>query len=136
MEMKTCEKCRKFFNAVRDEKMCPACTEELEKTFQGVKDYIREHPGAPISAVCEECDVTEKQIKKWIKEERLILTEGSPVELTCEKCGAPIHTGRYCEKCKGELAKGLSGAIEPVAAPEAPKPKKPEGGAKMRFIKN
>ena len=64
MELMNCRNCKKLFNYVTGEKICPKCREELEEKFQEVKDYIRNNPGANVDQVAEECEVTVKQIKK------------------------------------------------------------------------
>ena len=61
------------------------------------------------------------------------LTEGSAIYLQCEKCGAPIRSGRFCEKCKYEMSMDLQSVL----------PKKPVGtqntrisrdGERMRYL--
>lgn len=133
MELATCKVCRKFFNHTGGEKICPVCKEKLEKKFQEVKDFIRENAGVSVEEVCEKCEVDKKQIQQWIREERLEFTSDSGAGIVCESCGTPITTGRYCDKCKAELASGLIGAIE-KPAPEAPKKPEKKSGAKMRFL--
>ena len=75
------------------------------------------------------------QIQQWIREERLEFTEDSPIKLPCEKCGTMIRAGKYCEKCKGAMAKNLSSVIEKpkVVVTSAPK-KQTEHSSKMRFL--
>lgn len=135
MDVKNCRKCGKLFNYLGGQPICPACKEELEKKFDQVKTYIRENPSASIPQICEECEVDTNQLQQWIREERLVLSSDSPVGIPCEKCGAMIHSGRYCEKCKAELANGLNASI---ARPEAPKPepkKDARSNPAMRFLK-
>ena len=67
--------------------MCQACRESLEGKFQEVKEYIRSHPGVGIPEVSKACDVEPSQIRQWLREERLEVTEDSPIFLTCEVCG-------------------------------------------------
>ena len=82
--------------------------------------------------VSEDNDVSVKQIKQWIREERLSLSEASLDGVTCEHCGRPIRTGRFCEKCKAAMANSFANSIE------KPKPlepqKKERDGNKMRFL--
>ena len=39
----------------------------------------------------------------------MCFTDDSAVTIECEKCGAPIKTGHYCEKCKKEVVNTLEG---------------------------
>lgn len=134
MNVRNCRKCGKLYNYIPGPPICPACREALEEKFQEVKKYIWEHTSASIPEVAEECDVSPQQIQQWLREERLQLAEGSPITLSCENCGATIMTGRYCEKCKNEMAHQLNNSIK---KPEAPKPEKKKDtreNPKMRFL--
>ena len=113
--------CGHIFNYVAGPILCPHCREKMEAKFQEVKEYIRANPGVGI------------QIQQWLREERLELTEGSAIYLQCEKCGAPIRSGRFCEKCKYEMSMDLQSVL----------PKKPVGtqntrisrdGERMRYL--
>ena len=116
--------------------MCPSCREALEADFQRVKEYIRAHAGATITEVAEGWGVGPAQIHQWLREERLEIAEGSAIVLQCESCGAPIKTGKYCEKCKRELAYGLSGAIKttPASAQEKNSPLNNRESGRMRYL--
>ncbi|MCD8038325.1 MAG: flagellar protein [Lachnospiraceae bacterium] len=134
MNVRNCRKCGKLFNHIAGAPICPSCKEALEKTFQDVKKYIREHRTADIQEVSEACSVEASQIQQWIREDRLEFTEDSPVKLPCENCGEMIRSGKYCEKCKREMAKNLSNAVKkPQLQAEEPKKTQPSGN-KMRFL--
>lgn len=114
--------------------VCPKCKEAKELKFQEVKQYIVDHSGADIKEVAEECDVDMPQIHQWIREERLQFSDDSPIRIACEGCGAMIRSGRFCDKCKNEMANGFKTAIGKDKKP-APEPqKKTSEGNKMRFL--
>ena len=77
MELMNCRNCKRLFNYVTGEKLCPQCKELLEKKFEEVKEYIRDNPGANINTVADECETTVKQIKKWVREARLTFADDS-----------------------------------------------------------
>ena len=134
MNVRNCRKCGRLFNYVSGPPICLQCREALEAKFQEVKKYIQEHAHASIPEVSEACDVSTNQIQQWLRDERLELCEGSGIALQCEECGAAIVTGRYCEKCKANMANRLSDSIR---KPEAPKPqpkKDSRDNPKMRFL--
>jgi methionyl-tRNA synthetase len=54
--------------------------------------------------------VERKQIEQWVREERLVFSDESPIKLYCEKCGKYITTGRFCEQCKKDNASSFSAA--------------------------
>lgn len=134
MEVRNCKQCRRLFNYISGPSICPQCREELEKKFQEVKKYLFDNRGATIPNVVENCDVEESQIRQWVREERLEFSGGINVGITCENCGAPISTGRFCEKCKASMINDLQSAGK-RPEPEAPAPAKPQTREnKMRFL--
>ena len=111
MEVRNCKQCGRLFNYLNGRPICPACKQELEDKFSQVKAYIREHGGATINEVAEENDVDIRQIKQWVREERLVFASDSPLSIECESCGAPIKTGRFCPECMTKMADSLGKAI-------------------------
>ena len=112
MNVRNCRVCGKIFNYVMGPAVCPRCKEDSEAKFQEVKQYIQDHRNADIREVSED----------------------SPVQIACEKCGEMIRSGRFCAKCKTDMANGLNNAFRPKKAqPAHPEPKK-EDRSKMRFL--
>lgn len=135
MNVRNCRKCGRIFNYVVGSPVCPACREALEADFQRVKEYIRQNRGATINQVSEECEVEISQIHQWLREERLELMEGSSITLQCETCGTAIMSGRYCDKCRRDLAMGLNNAVRPAQTQEpADAGKSVRDRDKMRFL--
>lgn len=132
MEVRNCKSCGRLFNYMSGPGICANCQRKLEEKFQEVKAYLDENPNSSVNQVSEAMDVSVKQIKQWIKEERLSLSQPSPDGIVCEHCGTPICSGRFCDKCKAKMQNTLSSAIE---KPKAPEPKKRErDGNRMRFL--
>lgn len=107
MNVKNCRACGRIFNYVAGPFLCQNCREGLEAKFQEVKEYIRSNPGVGINEVSVACDVPPSQIQQWLREERLEVTENSPIFLSCEACGANIRSGKYCDKCKSYMISGF-----------------------------
>lgn len=134
MNVRNCRRCGKMFNYVTGPAVCPACKEAAEKKFEEVRNYIRENKTAKINEIAQNCGVETRQIEQWIREERLIFASDSPIKVYCETCGAPIFTGRYCDKCKKSQANSFSSAGRPAdggGAPAGGGDKKPGSGNKM-----
>lgn len=128
-----CKKCGKMFNYILGDKICPVCKEKAEEKFQQVKKFVSDNKRASIQEICEECEVDQRQITQWIREERLFFTEDSMVKINCERCGAVISTGRFCANCKRETMNNLSNAAR---RPEAEKPNiAPQKGSARMHIK-
>ena len=137
MNVRNCARCGRMFNFVANEQICPNCKKKEEDSFQRVKEYIQENPHCGLKEVSDECEVSTKLIKQWIKEERLEFSGGGGIALNCEGCGAPITTGRFCDKCKASMMSGLKDTAKSMAPkPAAPAAsQKPEGKGGMRFIR-
>lgn len=112
MNVKNCRRCGKIFNYAVGPYICPACKEALEKKFQEVKEFIRENGKATVQEVCEACNVEPTQLRQWIREERLQFSDDSPIKVACEGCGAMIGSGRFCDKCRANLANGFGSTIQ------------------------
>ena len=105
----------------------------LEEKFQEVKAFLEENPNSSVETVADELDVSVKQIRQWIREERLSLSVAGADGIVCETCGKPIRTGRFCEKCKNNMANALA---ESIHKPEPPQPQETERDKnRMRFLK-
>lgn len=135
MNVRNCRKCRRLFNYVLGPVLCPVCREEEEGKFQAVKKYVRENINTGIQEVSEACDVSVAQIKQWLREERLVLSDESPMGISCERCGIMIKSGKYCEGCKAELANNFNNAMGKKGTYMPPK-QESRTGAKMRFLDN
>lgn len=110
MEVTNCRECGRLFNYISGPRRCPECQKKLEQKFQNVKEFLRQNPDSSISKTATENDVSVKQIKQWIREERLVISNGVAEGIICENCGKPINTGRYCEACKKNMMETLSSA--------------------------
>jgi flagellar operon protein (TIGR03826 family) len=134
MDVRNCRRCRKLFNYIGGQPICPTCQAELEDEFQKVKVYLRENPKASMVMISEENGVSVQQIKQWVREERLAFTEDSPVAIECEKCGTMIRTGRYCKHCKDTIASGMNDAIRKpkTIVPQEKKPIREK--ERMRYL--
>lgn len=128
-----CKRCGKLFNYFSGDKLCPVCKEEMEVKFQEVKQYILDHKNASMTEVAENCDVQSTWIQKWLREERLELTEGSAIALGCESCGASIRSGRLCNTCADRFRSAAGNYIRSNRPPEE-NPFLTSHSAKMRFV--
>ena len=134
MNVRNCRSCGRIFNYVVGPVICPGCREKTEAKFQEVKEYIRNNKGVGIMEVSEACDVEASQIRQWLREERLEVTEDSAIFLNCESCGAPIRCGKFCEKCKTDMTRGFHDAMKTGKPQPVPDKGNEDGGPKMRFF--
>ena len=133
MNVKNCKRCKRLFNYVTGPMLCAACREEEEAKFQEVKKYVSENINTDIQTVSEVCDVSVKQIQQWVREERLVFSDDSPMGIACERCGVMIKSGKYCAKCKADLTNVLNNAIGKKGS-FTPPPQPQRDGARMRYL--
>ena len=113
MNIKNCRKCGKIYNYIAGQNICPACREAVEARFHDVKNYIYENKGSGIAEISEACEIEKAQIQQWIREERLVFSDDSPIGIECEVCGTMIRTGRFCQKCKNDMTNNLNSGMKP-----------------------
>ena len=97
-KIKNCPICGKLFSDL-GHGCCPDCYEKVLEKEREVVNYVRDHKGAKIAEVCEATGAPSGMIKKLIREGRF---EQIGVKMTypCEKCGAPIISGKICKTCE------------------------------------
>ena len=134
MDIRNCKGCNKVFQHISGPTLCPACKKALEDKFVKVKEYVYENRGASVLQVSEEMGVSVKQIKQWSREERLVLSDATEAEITCERCGVAICSGRFCEKCKNKMANSFSATIAKPAASVGDDKKGDKAAKKMHFL--
>ena len=122
-----------MFNYIFGPPICPQCKDEQEAKFQDVKKYVQDNKNASMVDVCDQCNVEPEQLRQWIREERLQFADDSPIKISCERCGAMIGFGRFCNKCKISLSQEINSAIKP-AINETSETSSHPSSSKMRFL--
>ena len=117
MNVKNCRKCRRIFNYVMGPILCPNCREAEEAKFQEVKKYVQENRRCGMQEVSEACDVSLNQIQQWLREERLVLADDSPIGIGCEKCGKIIRGGRFCPECVNQMTHSFQSTMSGMRRP-------------------
>lgn len=110
-EVRNCRKCGKIFTYAGGAPICQACKQAEEEDFKTIKDYLYKNPGASITQVSTDLDISVEKIKRFLKDGRLEITgdDGNMV-LECENCGKSIKSGRLCDDCERNLAAGFKSA--------------------------
>jgi len=134
MEVRNCKLCGKLFNYIGGMPVCAACKEELEEKYIQVKQFVRDNRRATMYEISEANDVSIQQINQWIREERLVFTDDSPIGIDCESCGKSIKTGRFCDMCKNTMTKDLGNAFKNTPAKENDAIKAAKERARMRYL--
>jgi len=130
-----CKRCRRIFSYLGyGPKFCPDCVKKDEEDFQKVKEYLRDNPGMTLTRTSEDCDVKIEVIREWLREERLEYSSAEDIGLTCESCGKPITSGRFCNECKTTRAKAANELSYSFAPQKTSVKKQEKTGDKMRFL--
>lgn len=98
MQVQNCKRCGKVFSSL-SKTVCPNCEKEEEAAFMKVKEFIRENSHCSLQEISDATEVSSKRILKFIRDGRLVISEGLQGEVVCDQCGRPIRTGRYCDSC-------------------------------------
>lgn len=136
MEVRNCKFCGKLFNYIGGPPVCAGCKEELEKKYTQVKEFVRENKSATMYEIAEGNDVSMQQINQWVREERLVFTDDSPIGIDCESCGRSIKTGRFCDMCKNTLTNDIGNAFRSMPSKENDAIKAAKERARMRYLDN
>ena len=113
-KIKNCPMCGKLFNDT-GHKVCMDCYDKLQEKEHEVVEYVRDHRGAKIPEICEATGAPAGMIKKMIREGRFEQI-GVKMSYPCEKCGAPIVTGKICQSCEEAARSALQKQAAAVTA--------------------
>ncbi|MBQ2803071.1 MAG: MerR family transcriptional regulator [Lachnospiraceae bacterium] len=69
--------------------------------------YIEEHRGATAVEIEAATGVTQRTIRRMLKESRIEIAEGSKTFLHCEVCSKNIRSGRFCPECEMKAHRNL-----------------------------
>lgn len=105
---RVCEKCGgvMVFKGL-GEYECEVCGELAYDDYGKVRAYIEEHKGATAAEIEGAIGVSQRTIRRLLKEGRLEVAEGSRMFLECELCGVKIRSGRYCPECEVKMHRNL-----------------------------
>lgn len=79
---------------------CPDCGKENYDDFTTIRNFLEKYGPATAFVIEQRTGVPKKTVDYYFREEYLEIPVGSSIRVPCEKCGAPIRTGRLCDNCK------------------------------------
>ncbi|MCL5047136.1 MAG: MerR family transcriptional regulator [Actinobacteria bacterium] len=122
MEIRNCPVCGSLF-VFGGRNFCPACMEKEEKDFQALRKFLDENPSATMEEISEATGVEVRKILQFLKEGRLVYKAPGPPVIACESCGAPISTGRLCDRCTAEITEAFVAIDRPEGQTVDPRAK-------------
>lgn len=105
---RVCEKCGgvMVFKGV-GEYRCEKCGAVAYDDYGKVRGYIEGHKGATAAQIEAETGVSQRTIRRLLKDGRIEIAEGSKVYLRCELCNKQIRSGQYCPECEIKVHRNL-----------------------------
>jgi hypothetical protein len=76
------------------------CGKDNYDDFQTIRNYLNRVGNASAAAIERDTGVPKRIIQYFFQDEFLEIPTSSAIRVPCQKCGAPIRTGRFCEDCK------------------------------------
>ena len=110
MPLSNCTRCGSVFSRDKNP-ICSECIKKEEAEFEKTVEWLRENPNLTIRALSEEAGVDERHILRWIRQKRMRMAEASEL-VKCKKCGEPISSGTFCDRCKLGLVQDVNEGIK------------------------
>lgn len=104
-KLKNCEQCGGIFASIGNKDICQKCYQQEEKDFQTVYRFLtnRKNREAKMAEIVETTGVEEDLIIKFMKQNRLRVSQFPNLSYECEQCGNPITEGRLCQDCSSNI---------------------------------
>ena len=111
-----CNICKKKVQFIGGGKYkCNSCGNIVLDDFGKVKEFLEENGPSPSIIISTATGVSTQVIEQFLKEGRIEIPKGSSYFIKCEKCGASIRYGRYCNVCIKQLAGAIKGVFDESA---------------------
>ena len=134
-DVRNCKRCGRVYNYIGGVPLCPSCKDQDENDFKRIKSYLYDNPGAPMSLVASELDVSVEKIRRFLKEGRLeIVGDDANFILQCEGCGISIKTGRFCNSCERNVVNDLSSTAQKLGQSAARYNEEIKRNSSMRYL--
>lgn len=113
-KIKNCPMCGRLFSDTGTH-VCQSCYRKVQEKEMEVVNYVRDNPGATVSDIMEATEAPDSMIKRMIREGRFEQI-GVKMSYPCEKCGAPIISGKLCSRCQENMHKELQKQASAIVA--------------------
>ncbi|EOC99477.1 hypothetical protein [Caldisalinibacter kiritimatiensis] len=109
---KKCIRCKKSIDANSIRPYCDDCYKIIEDTFETIRKYLKEFPGATAFEIEMETGIPYHVTKRFVREGRLVEIPNEYVNIECKRCGCLLLSAhyKYCPECRNELKKNLNKA--------------------------
>jgi len=102
MDLNRCAKCGTLFPSKDD--LCMNCKTKDLQDLGTVRRFLIENPEIrDLSEISAKTNVSEKDILRYISNDRLDDIESLGKYFKCTSCSTPIVRGKYCDECLQKL---------------------------------
>ena len=96
------------------EYQCEECGFVDWDDYGKARNYLEKHKGANAAEIEKATGVSQRSIRRMLKESRLEIADGSRVYMNCEICSKTIRSGRFCEECEKKVHRNLEAQYREV----------------------
>lgn len=86
---------------------CERCGLVGYDDYGKVRCYIEAHKGATAAQIEQEVGVSQRTIRRLLKDGRIEVADNSRVFLRCELCDKQIRSGQYCPECEIKVHRNI-----------------------------
>lgn len=89
------------------EYQCEECERLDYDDYGKVRLYIEKHRGATAAEIESAVGVSQRIIRRLLRDGRIEVTENSRTFLSCDLCGKKIRSGQYCSECEMNMHRSI-----------------------------
>lgn len=86
---------------------CEECGFVDYDDYGKVRLYIEGHKGVTAAEIEAATGVTQRTIRRMLREARIEVAEGSKMFLHCDACGKEIRCGQFCDECEAKIHRNM-----------------------------
>ena len=90
---------------------CQLCGNEALDDLGKIKRFVDQYGAMPVDEIAKSTGVNQELIELCLKNGKLEMPK-EQFTMKCGRCGCGIRSGRFCQKCKRELAGGLKAMFD------------------------
>lgn len=105
MNFSNCNECGNIFTLVSNEKSCYNCRSKEDMVIKDIQKYIRKKRKKldDMQEIVVMFNITKEQIYKWVKENKILVSDFLIFEHRCKLCEEQIKYEGVCNDCRKGL---------------------------------
>lgn len=117
IRLKKCRRCKTPIHENSLREYCSRCYEIVEETFDKIRGYLKEYPGATAYEMEQRLGIPVHVINNFVKDGRLIEIQNEYLNIQCLRCGCLLLSAyhKYCPVCEAEMKQHIEKAKEELS---------------------